>query len=138
MTDAAERIAEGDVLASGTAEPFATDVVVATDTHNELVNVVGRRIQYKYVVAIVYVTALFLDILDTTIVNVAIPALGEQFQSEHGRVGRARLHGQPRGVDPGVGLARRPVRHEADLPVRPRRVHRSARSCARCRPRWAS
>ena len=81
MTDAAERTVEGDVLASGATEPFATDVVVAADTHTELVNVFGRRIQYKYVVAIVYVTALFLDILDTTIVNVAIPALGEQFQS---------------------------------------------------------
>ena len=33
---------------------------------------------YKYVVAIVYVTALFLDILDVTIVNVAIPALGQR------------------------------------------------------------
>ena len=82
MTDAAERTVEGDVFASGTAEPFAAaDVVVAADAHTELVNVFGRRIQYKYVVAIVYVTALFLDILDTTIVNVAIPALGEQFQS---------------------------------------------------------
>ena len=93
MTDAAERTVEGDVLTSGATEPFATDVVVsadvvpadvvvpAVDSHNELVNVFGRRTQYKYVVAIVYVTALFLDILDTTIVNVAIPALGEQFQS---------------------------------------------------------
>ena len=93
MTDAAERTVEGDVLTSGATAPFATDVVVpadvapadvvvpAVDSHNELVNVFGRRTQYKYVVAIVYVTALFLDILDTTIVNVAIPALGEQFQS---------------------------------------------------------
>src|SRR5580765_2771773 len=81
MTDAAERTVEGDVLTSGTAKPFATDVVVAADAHTELVDVFGGRIQYKYVVAIVYVTALFLDILDTTIVNVAIPALGEEFQS---------------------------------------------------------
>ena len=93
MTDAAERTVEGDVLTSGATAPFATDVVVpadvapadvvvpAVDSHNELVSVFGRRTQYKYVVAIVYVTALFLDILDTTIVNVAIPALGEQFQS---------------------------------------------------------
>ncbi len=93
MTDAAERTLEGDVLTSRATDPFATDVVVPADvvladvvvpevdSHNELVNVFGRRTQYKYVVAIVYVTALFLDILDTTIVNVAIPALGEQFQS---------------------------------------------------------
>ncbi|MEO5723566.1 MAG: hypothetical protein ABIQ39_11205, partial [Ilumatobacteraceae bacterium] len=41
----------------------------------------GRPIQYKYIVAMVYVTALFLDILDTTIVNVAIFPLGEKFHS---------------------------------------------------------
>jgi EmrB/QacA subfamily drug resistance transporter len=38
---------------------------------------------YKYIVAIVYVTALFLDILDVTIVNVAIPALGREFATEN-------------------------------------------------------
>ncbi|MCB9394670.1 MAG: multidrug efflux MFS transporter [Acidimicrobiaceae bacterium] len=38
---------------------------------------------YKYVVAVVYVTALFLDILDLTIVNVAIPALGVEFATEN-------------------------------------------------------
>jgi len=82
MTDAAERTVEGDLLATATAEPLSVDVSVpAPDSHSELVNVFGRLVQYKYVVAIVYVTALFLDILDTTIVNVAIPALGEQFQS---------------------------------------------------------
>ena len=89
MTDAAERIVEGNTLAIETAEPFGADVVVpaadvvvpAADSHSELVRVFAWLIEYKYVVAIVYVTALFLDILDTTIVNVAIPALGEQFQS---------------------------------------------------------
>lgn len=49
--------------------------------HEELVSVFGKMIQYKWVVAIVYVTALFLDILDTTIVNVAVVPLGEHFQS---------------------------------------------------------
>ncbi len=43
----------------------------------------GRRIEYKWIVAIVYVSALFLDILDTTIVNVAIPALGRELQTEN-------------------------------------------------------
>jgi EmrB/QacA subfamily drug resistance transporter len=82
MTDAAERTLEGDILATATAEPLSADVSVpAADSHSEIVNVFGRLVQYKYVVAIVYVTALFLDILDTTIVNVAIPALGEEFQS---------------------------------------------------------
>jgi hypothetical protein len=46
------------------------------------VEVFGRRIAYKWVVAIVYVSALFLDILDTTIVNVAIPALGRELLTE--------------------------------------------------------
>ena len=45
--------------------------------------VFGRRIEYKWVVAIVYVSALFLDILDTTIVNVAIPALGRELHTEN-------------------------------------------------------
>jgi EmrB/QacA subfamily drug resistance transporter len=50
---------------------------------NELVDVFGRRMPYKYIVAIVYVTALFLDILDVTIVNVAIPELGRTFATEN-------------------------------------------------------
>lgn len=41
----------------------------------------GRSIAYKWVVAIVYVSALFLDILDTTIVNVAIPSLGRELHT---------------------------------------------------------
>src|SRR5215216_7173733 len=47
------------------------------------VEVFGRHIPYKYVVAIVYVTALFLDIIDVTIVNVAIPALGQELHSDN-------------------------------------------------------
>ncbi|MEN9504391.1 MAG: hypothetical protein RI958_317 [Actinomycetota bacterium] len=50
---------------------------------NELVDVFGRRMPYKVVVAVVYVTALFLDILDVTIVNVAIPSLGREFATEN-------------------------------------------------------
>jgi len=42
----------------------------------------GRRIEYKWIVAIVYVSALFLDILDTTIVNVAIPSIGRELRTE--------------------------------------------------------
>jgi EmrB/QacA subfamily drug resistance transporter len=45
--------------------------------------VLGRTLPYKYVVAIVYVVALFLDILDVTIVNVAIPTLGREFATEN-------------------------------------------------------
>jgi EmrB/QacA subfamily drug resistance transporter len=61
-------------------------VTAATDLHaqgNEQVDVFGRVLPYKYIVAIVYVTALFLDILDVTIVNVAIPALGREFATEN-------------------------------------------------------
>jgi len=47
------------------------------------VQVLGRSVPYKYVVAAVYVAALFLDILDVTIVNVAIPTLGREFASEN-------------------------------------------------------
>lgn len=44
--------------------------------------VLGRTFPYKYVVAVVYVSALFVDILDTSIVNVALPALGREFRSD--------------------------------------------------------
>ncbi|MGZ7011411.1 MAG: DHA2 family efflux MFS transporter permease subunit, partial [Ilumatobacteraceae bacterium] len=47
------------------------------------VEVFGRRVEYKWVVAAVYVSALFLDILDTTIVNVAIPALGRELHTDN-------------------------------------------------------
>ncbi|MEY2553596.1 MAG: hypothetical protein QOC57_1456 [Ilumatobacteraceae bacterium] len=47
------------------------------------VQVFGRRVAYKWIVAVVYVSALFLDILDTTIVNVAIPALGRELHTEN-------------------------------------------------------
>jgi EmrB/QacA subfamily drug resistance transporter len=40
-----------------------------------------RNLPYKYVVAAVYVVALFMDLLDTTIVNVALPALGREFRA---------------------------------------------------------
>ena len=43
------------------------------------VSIFGRSFAYKYLVAAVLVSALFLDILDTTIVNVALPTLGREF-----------------------------------------------------------
>lgn len=42
----------------------------------------GRVVAYKYVVAAVFVSALFLDLLDTTIVNVALRTIGEEFDTE--------------------------------------------------------
>jgi len=53
-----------------------------TSTHDDLVTVLGRTMAYKWVVAIVYVSALFLDILDTTIVNVALFSMGRDFQTD--------------------------------------------------------
>lgn len=46
------------------------------------VRILGRELPYKYLVAVVYVAALFIDILDVSIVNVALPALGRDLQSD--------------------------------------------------------
>jgi EmrB/QacA subfamily drug resistance transporter len=40
------------------------------------------RIDYKYLVAATFVFGLFMDILDTTIVNVALPTLAEEFHAD--------------------------------------------------------
>ena len=40
-----------------------------------------KRIEYKWIVAIAFVLGLFLEILDTTIINVAIPTLEREFNS---------------------------------------------------------
>ncbi|HTH07052.1 MAG TPA: DHA2 family efflux MFS transporter permease subunit [Ilumatobacteraceae bacterium] len=61
-----------------------TSVAAATPaSHDDVVRVLGRPMAYKWVVAIVYVSALFLDILDTTIVNVAIPVLGKELHTSN-------------------------------------------------------
>jgi EmrB/QacA subfamily drug resistance transporter len=39
------------------------------------------RIPYKWIVAAVFVCAAFMDIMDTTIVNVALPTLAQEFQA---------------------------------------------------------
>jgi EmrB/QacA subfamily drug resistance transporter len=46
------------------------------------VTLLGRIVDYKYVVAAVFVAALFLDILDTTVVNVALRTIGNELQTE--------------------------------------------------------
>jgi EmrB/QacA subfamily drug resistance transporter len=56
---------------------------VVGSNHEDLISVFGRRMAYKWVVAIVYVSALFLDIMDTTIVNVALPRLGEELHTRN-------------------------------------------------------
>ncbi len=55
---------------------------IAPASHNDLVRVFGREMEYKWVVAIVYVSALFLDILDTTIVNVALFSMGRDLHTD--------------------------------------------------------
>lgn len=52
------------------------------EAQNDIVRVFGRDVAYKWVVAVVYVSALFLDILDMTIVNVAIPTLGRELHTD--------------------------------------------------------
>src|SRR5437879_12390263 len=39
------------------------------------------RVEYKWIVATVFVCGMFIDILDTTIVNVALPDLGKEFHA---------------------------------------------------------
>ena len=58
-----------------------TTTLHTPSSHDEVVRVFGRPMAYKWVVAIVYVSALFLDILDTTIVNVALPKMGEELHT---------------------------------------------------------
>lgn len=59
--------------------------MTATDapSHNDLIRVLGREVAYKWIVATVYVSALFLDIMDSTIVNVALPRLGEELHTNN-------------------------------------------------------
>jgi EmrB/QacA subfamily drug resistance transporter len=59
-------------------------VVVATpvEVTDRPVDLFGRAVAYKYIVATVFVSALFLDILDTTIVNVALKTIGEELETE--------------------------------------------------------
>jgi EmrB/QacA subfamily drug resistance transporter len=40
-----------------------------------------RSLEYKWIVAAIFVFGLFMDLLDTTIVNVALPTLGEEFNT---------------------------------------------------------
>jgi len=40
-----------------------------------------KNVEYKWIVAVIFVAGLFLEILDTTIVNVAIPTLAKEFSA---------------------------------------------------------
>jgi hypothetical protein len=41
-----------------------------------------RHVPYKHIVAVAFVLGLFMDILDTTIVNVALPTLRDDFRAD--------------------------------------------------------
>lgn len=55
---------------------------LATLPGDRIVRALGRDIRYKWVVAIVYVCGLFLDVLDATIVNVALVRISEDLRSD--------------------------------------------------------
>ena len=38
-------------------------------------------IEYKYLVVVVFITAMFMNMLDSTVVNVALPTLGREFHA---------------------------------------------------------
>jgi EmrB/QacA subfamily drug resistance transporter len=42
-----------------------------------------QSLEYKWLVAAVFVVGLFMDLLDTTVVNVALPTLGEEFDASN-------------------------------------------------------
>ena len=83
------------------------------------------RIPYKWIVASVFVCAAFMDIMDTTIVNVALPTLAREFQASTAAIEWVVLGYllSLADLDPGVGLHRRPHRHEEGVPLRPGHLH---------------
>ncbi|MCC6436786.1 MAG: multidrug efflux MFS transporter [Acidimicrobiales bacterium] len=54
----------------------------AIDDAPPAARLLGRTVEYKYIVAIAFVLGLFMDILDTTIVNVALPTLATEFKAD--------------------------------------------------------
>ena len=66
------------------------------------------RLSYQQIIAMIYVVAMFMTIMDATIVYVALPAIARNFSvSPCGdRRRRGRLPGEPRRLDPGLGMGR--------------------------------
>src|SRR5436853_5366583 len=82
-------------------------------------------IDYKWIVAIVFVCGMFIDILDTTIVNVALPDLGREFHATTASIEWIVLgYLLSLALWPGVGLVRRSLRHPSGLPLCVGRLHR--------------
>ena len=64
-----------------TARGIVAAVTSAVNAPQPTANFLGRTVPYKWLVAAAFVLGLFMDILDTTIVNVALPTLERQFQA---------------------------------------------------------
>ncbi len=62
-----------------TAAAVTGDIAVSGNT---LVRLAGRDVPYKHIVAVAFVLGLFMEILDTTIVNVAVPTLTRDFNTD--------------------------------------------------------
>ncbi len=89
-----------------------------------------RRLEYKWIVGIVFVFGLFMDLLDMTIINVAIPTLAKDFDATTTQV-QWVVTGYLLSLAvfiPVSGWLGRPLRHEAHL-------HDWRSSCSRA-PRW--
>ena len=73
----------------------------------------------------------FMIMLDTTIVNIAIPAMinGLNAEPDRGHLGQQRLPAHLRRAAAAHRPARRPVRAEAALPRRARRLHPRLAAC---------
>ena len=62
----------------------------------------GIRLSYQQIIAMIYVAAMFMTIMDVTIVYVALPAIARSFSGQPGgdRRCRGRLPREPRDLDP--------------------------------------
>ena len=84
VMDATKRIPDGAMIEVDGSDRTGHHPVTA-DRDPDLrspVHLFGRAIEYKWIVVGVVVSSLFLDILDVTIVNVALPAMGQQLHSD--------------------------------------------------------
>lgn len=61
--------------------------MIDTVNDNVTVRAMESRLDQKLVVAVVYVAAMFMAVMDTTIVNVALPTLGRDFHARADSVG---------------------------------------------------
>ena len=98
------------------------------------------RLEYKWVVAVVMVIGLFMELLDMTIVNVALPGFAKDFNADATTIQwivTAYLL-DARDRDPLERLGGRPLRHEAHFHVRPHRIHHRLALLRPCPERGAT